>query len=154
MSQTFEQPESNDEEMTVTLDLEDGSSVECAIVTILTVNNQDYIVLLPLDENGENEDGEVWFYRYSENENDPNEEPVLDYIDDDNEYEAVADAFDEFLDTQEFDEITEQFFTGSCHCNVQEPSFFLNLLCINNTLRWNNPFIQIRQIYMLKFQTL
>ena len=108
MSQTFEQPESNDEEMTVTLDLEDGSSVECAIVTILTVNNQDYIVLLPLEENGENEDGEVWFYRYSENENDPNEEPVLDYIDDDNEYEAVADAFDEFLDTQEFDEITEQ----------------------------------------------
>ena len=108
MSQTFEQPESNDEEMTVTLDLEDGSSVECAIVTILTVNNQDYIVLLPLDENGENEDGEVWFYRYSENENDPNEEPVLEYIDDDNEYEAVADAFDEFLDTQEFDEITEQ----------------------------------------------
>ena len=108
MSQTFEQPESNDEEMTVTLDLEDGSSVECAIVTILTVNNQDYIVLLPLDENGENEDGEVWFYRYSENKNDPNEEPVLDYIDDDNEYEAVADAFDEFLDTQEFDEITEQ----------------------------------------------
>ena len=108
MSQTFEQPESNDEEMTVTLDLEDGSSVECAIVTILTVNNQDYIVLLPLDENGENEDGEVWFYRYSENENDPNEEPVLDYIDDDDEFEAVADAFDEFLDTQEFDEITEQ----------------------------------------------
>lgn len=108
MSQTFEQPESNDEEMTVTLDLEDGSSVECAIVTILTVNNQDYIVLLPLDENGENEDGEVWFYRYSENENDPNEEPVLDYIDDDDEYEAVADAFDEFLDNQEFDEITEQ----------------------------------------------
>jgi uncharacterized protein YrzB (UPF0473 family) len=108
MSQTFEQPESNDEEMTVTLDLEDGSSVECAIVTILTVNNQDYIVLLPLDENGENEDGEVWFYRYSENENDPNEEPILDYIDDDDEYEAVADAFDEFLDTQEFDEITEQ----------------------------------------------
>ena len=108
MSQTFEQPESNDEEMTVTLDLEDGSSVECAIVTILTVNNQDYIVLLPLDENGETEDGEVWFYRYSENENAPNEEPVLDYIDDDDEYEAVADAFDEFLDTQEFDEITEQ----------------------------------------------
>ena len=85
MSQTFEQPESNDEEMTVTLDLEDGSSVECAIVTILTVNNQDYIVLLPLDENGENEDGEVWFYRYSENENDPDEEPVLDYIDDDDD---------------------------------------------------------------------
>lgn len=105
MSQTFEQPESNDEEMTVSLDLEDGTHVECAIITILTVNEQDYIVLLPLDENGNNEDGEVWFYRYSENENDPNEEPQLDYIEDDEEYEAVADAFDEYLDNQEFDEI-------------------------------------------------
>lgn len=105
MSQTFEQPESNDEEMTVSLDLEDGTHVECAIITILTVNEQDYIVLLPLDEDGNNEDGEVWFYRYSENENDPNEEPQLDYIEDDEEYEAVADAFDEYLDNQEFDEI-------------------------------------------------
>lgn len=105
MSQTFEQPESNDEEMTVSLDLEDGTHVECAIITILTVNEQDYIVLLPLDENGNNEDGEVWFYRYSENEQDPNEEPQLDYIEDDEEYEAVADAFDEYLDNQEFDEL-------------------------------------------------
>lgn len=105
MSQnTYEQPEGNDEEMTVTLDLEDGSSVECAIVTILSVNNQDYIVLLPLDENGENSDGEVWFYKYFEDENDANAEPVLEYISDDEEYENVADAFDEYLDNQEFDE--------------------------------------------------
>ena len=97
-----------DDDMFVTLDLDDGSSVECQILTIFEADGRDYIALLPLDENGENEDGEVWFYRYSENENDPNEEPVLDYIDDDDEYEAVADAFDEFLDTQEFDEITEQ----------------------------------------------
>lgn len=107
MSQTFEQPESNDEEMTVTLDLDDGSSVTCAIITILTVSERDYIVLLPLDENGNNDDGEVWFYRYSENENDPNEEPKLGYIEDDEEYEAVADAFDEYLDNQEFDEFLD-----------------------------------------------
>ena len=49
------------EEMTVELELEDGTNVNCAIITILTVDNKDYIVLLPLDENGENEDGEVWF---------------------------------------------------------------------------------------------
>lgn len=102
---TFQQPEENDEEMTVTLDLDDGSSVTCAIVTILTVSKRDYIVLLPLEEDGENHDGNVWFYRYSENEADPNEEPVLDYIDDDEEYDMVADAFDEYLDTAEFDEI-------------------------------------------------
>ena len=96
-----------DEEMTVELELDDGSVVNCAVITILTVESKDYIVLLPIDENGENEDGEVWFYRYSENPDDPDEEPVLDYIEDDDEYDAVADAFDEYLDSCEFDELTD-----------------------------------------------
>lgn len=96
------------EEMTVELELDDGTNVNCAIVTILTVNKQDYIVLLPLDEDGENSDGEVWFYRYRENPDDPNEESELGYIDDDDEYEAVADAFDEYLDSEEFDELVEE----------------------------------------------
>ena len=95
------------EEMTVELELEDGTTVTCAIVTILTVSEQDYIALLPLDESGNNVDGEVWFYRYSENEADPNEEPVLEYIEDDDEYDAVEEAFDEYLDSVEFDEIME-----------------------------------------------
>ena len=95
------------EERTVELELDNGTTVTCAIVTILTVSEQDYIVLLPLDENGENSEGEVWFYRYSENPDDPNEEPELGYIDDDDEYEAVADAFDEYLDASEFDELVE-----------------------------------------------
>lgn len=98
----------DDEEMTVELDLEDGTTVNSAVITILTVEEKDYIVLLPLDENGENEDGEVWFYRYSENPNDPNEEPELDYIDDDDEYDKVAEAFDEYLDECEFDELVDE----------------------------------------------
>ena len=97
-----------DEEMTVTLELEDGESVTCAVITILTVDKKDYIVLLPLDEDGNNEDGEVWFYGYKEDENDPNVEPELIYIDSDEEYELVADAFDEYLDSQEFDELVEE----------------------------------------------
>ncbi len=97
-----------DEEMTVELELEDGTAVTCAIITILTVEGKDYIVLLPLNEDGENEDGEVWFYGYSENPDDPNEEPVLDYIADDEEYEKVADAFDEYLDNCEFDELMDE----------------------------------------------
>lgn len=103
----FETPEADDEEMTVTLDLEDGNSVTCAIVTILSVDGQDYIVLLPLEEDGENHDGIVWFYRYKEDESDPNAEPELSYIDDDDEYDAVADAFDEYLDSVEFDELID-----------------------------------------------
>lgn len=95
------------EEMTVDLDLDDGSHVTCAVITILTIANQDYIVLLPLNEDGQNDNGEVWFYRYFEDENDPNKEPVLEYIDDDDEYEAVGEAFDEYLDSAEFDEIMD-----------------------------------------------
>ncbi len=97
-----------DEEMTVELTLDDGTVVNCAVVTILTVDDRDYIALLPLDENGENEDGEVWFYRYSENPDDPNEEPVLDYIESDEEAQNVEDAFDEYLDNCEFDELVEE----------------------------------------------
>lgn len=100
-------PMEAEEEMTVDLDLEDGRKVTCSVVTILEVEKKEYIVLLPLNEQGENEDGEVWMYRYSENPDDPNEEPVLDYIDDDDEYEKVCDAFDEFLDNVEFDELVE-----------------------------------------------
>lgn len=101
------QEELEKEEMTVDLELDDGSQVTCAVVTILTVSGKDYIALLPLDEDGENTEGEVWFYRYSENPKDPNEEPELGYIEDDEEYEAVADAFDEFLDAAEFDELID-----------------------------------------------
>ena len=110
MSKNIDQNADNSyeaEEMTVDLDLEDGTSVTCAVITILTVAERDYIVLLPLDESGENTEGEVWFYRYSENPDDPNEEPELTYIEDDEEYEAVADAFDEYLDSAEFDELID-----------------------------------------------
>ena len=97
----------DDEEMPVELELDDGTNVNCAVITILTVEEKDYIVLLPLNEDGENEDGEVWFYGYRENPDDPNEEPELLYIDDDAEYEKVADAFDEYLDSCEFDELID-----------------------------------------------
>ena len=84
---------------------DDDGDVDCAVVTILTVDEKDYIALMPLDENGENEDGEVWFYGYKENPDDPNEEPELIYIEDDAEYEKVEEAFDEYLDNCEFDEL-------------------------------------------------
>lgn len=96
-----------EEEMSVELELEDGTLVNCAVITILDVAEKSYIVLLPLNENGQNEDGEVWFYGYTENEEDPNEEPELRFIEDDDEYEKVADAFDEYLDSCEFDELIE-----------------------------------------------
>ena len=103
---TMGKKSNQEDEITVTLELDEGS-VECAIYTILEVDGKDYIVLMPLDENGENTEGIYWFYGYRENPNDPNEEPELIYIESEDEYEMVADAFDEYLDGVEYDEIVD-----------------------------------------------
>lgn len=95
----------DDNDIMVTLDLDDGSQVECEILTIFAVGDQDYIALLPLAENGEpNQDGEVFIYRYDE---DKDGNPSLDNITDDEEYEAVADRFDEWLDENEFNDMED-----------------------------------------------
>ena len=93
------------EEVTVTLTLDNDEVVECAVLTIYPVDDKEYIALLPLDEEGDNEDGEVYIYRYVETEDG---EPTLENIESDDEYEAAADAFDEWLDEQEFEDIVEE----------------------------------------------
>ena len=64
-----------------------------------------YIALLPMDEEGNTEEGDVYLYRYVET---PEGEPELENIEDDEEYEIAADAFDEWMDTQEFEELDEE----------------------------------------------
>lgn len=89
------------EEMTVTLTLDDGSLLECVVLTIFDAGEREYIALLPM-EGEEAEEGEVYLYRYSE---DAEGNPSLANIEDDDEYEIVADAFDMLLDDQEYDEL-------------------------------------------------
>lgn len=91
-----------DEYMTVELTLDNDEVVECAILTLFEAGGKEYIALLPLNEDGETEEGDVYLYRYLENEDG---EPELANIDDDDEYEIAADAFDEWMDTQEFEEL-------------------------------------------------
>lgn len=94
----------NDEEMTVTLTLDDGTELECVVLTIFEAGEKEYIALLPLDGR-EAEDGEVYLYRYV---GDINGNPDLENIDSDEEYEIVADAFDELLDSAEYDELVSE----------------------------------------------
>jgi uncharacterized protein YrzB (UPF0473 family) len=91
----------NDDEMYVTLSLDDGKDVECVVITIFAAGERDYIALLPMDEIS-GETGEVYLYRYKEGK-DGN--PDLDNIQDDEEYEIVADKFDEWLDEQDAKEM-------------------------------------------------
>ena len=90
-----------DEYMTVELTLDNDEVVECAILTLFEAVGKEYIALLPLNEDGQTQDGDVYLSSYTE---DANGEPELENIEDDDEYEIAADAFDEWMDTQEFEE--------------------------------------------------
>lgn len=75
--------------------MDDDTEVECAVLTIYPVNQKEYIALLPLDEDGQSESGEVYLYTFSRTENG---DPMLANIEDDEEYQAAAEAFDAILE--------------------------------------------------------
>lgn len=90
----------------VTLSLDDGSELLCDIISVFPVNinhqEQMYIALLP---NEEKPDSEIYLYRFLQHGEDDIE---LLNIEDDDEFEAVSDAFDELLDAEEFDEMFDE----------------------------------------------
>ena len=89
----------------ITLSLDDGTDLQCIVLDIFTVDDKDYIALQPME--GE-EDDNVFLYRFIQE--DEEDEPQLLSIEDDNEFEAVADAFEEILDAQEYDEMFDDEF--------------------------------------------
>ena len=92
------------EETTVTLTLDDDTTLECIVINIFQAGDKEYIALLPMEGEAA-EDGEVYLYRYSEDEDG---QPNLENIEDDEEVEIVSDAFDEMLDSAEFDELVSE----------------------------------------------
>ena len=84
------------DEMFVTLTFDEGEE-ECLVLTIFDINEQDYIALLPVDE----EKDEVYFYRYFE---DLDGNPELENIESDEEFESVTKVFDELMEEAEDEE--------------------------------------------------
>ncbi len=88
----------------ITLTLDDGSEIECHVLGIFEVEDVEYIALLPIGEE------EVFLYRYEEDE----EGMELINIEDDEEFEIVAEAFyalfgdDEEEDLDDFEEDYEE----------------------------------------------
>ncbi|MGI6107684.1 MAG: DUF1292 domain-containing protein [Lachnospiraceae bacterium] len=93
--------EEYDDRDTITLNLDSGEDVECIVVTSYEAGGKNYIALLPT-EGLDAEEGEVYLYRYHDG---PDGDPVLEYIESDEEYDIASDAFDEWLDSQEYDEL-------------------------------------------------
>lgn len=95
----FNNSEEELEQDTVTLTLEDGSEVICDVLAIFPCADKEYIALLPQDAG---EEGEVFLYQFVQKGEDDID---LINIENDDEFEAVSDAFDELLDAEEFDEM-------------------------------------------------
>lgn len=91
------------ESLTVTLTLENNEKLECAVLNIFEADEKEYIALLPLDENGDNTDGQIYLYRFIDNGEE--EEPGLENIEEDEEFDRVSAVFNEWLDTQDFGDI-------------------------------------------------
>lgn len=91
------------ESLTVTLTLENNEELECAVLNIFEADEKEYIALLPLDENGDNTDGQIYLYRFIDNGEE--EEPGLENIEEDEEFDRVSAVFNECLDTQDFGDI-------------------------------------------------
>ena len=91
------------ESLTVTLTLENNEELECAVLNIFEAEEKEYIALLPLDENGDNTDGQIYLYRFIDNGEE--EGPGLENIEEDEEFDRVSAIFNEWLDTQDFGDI-------------------------------------------------
>lgn len=87
------------EESTITLTLDDGAEVECSVLTIFPIGDKEYIALLPED------DDYVLFYQFLLD----GEDPVLELIEDDDEYNMVIETFDAILDEEDFEYDDEDF---------------------------------------------
>ena len=91
-----------EEEDQIIITLEDGSEVNCDIIASFPVAGKDYVALLPDRVLEGYEEDEVFLYRYETKGDDDIE---LFQIEDDEEFDMVADAFDELMDEEEFEDM-------------------------------------------------
>ena len=86
----------DDEDLFVTLTLEDDTEVDCQVLTIFEVEGQDYIVVMPTEDvESDSEEGEVYIYRYFEDEEG---NPGLENIETEEEFEMVSEVFDQLIE--------------------------------------------------------
>lgn len=91
------------ESITVTLTLDNDEELECDVLTIFQSDGKQYIALLPLNDEGENEDGQIYLYRLIDRGE--GEEPGLENIMEDEEFDRVSEAFNDWMEQQDFGDI-------------------------------------------------
>ncbi len=82
----------------VVLTDEDGAEHEFTVVDVIEVGDKEYAILLPMDQEPDEEDEEEAVILRVEHEDG---EDVLVEIDDDDEWERVAEAWEEIVDEEQ-----------------------------------------------------
>ena len=97
--------ENNNEELDniVILNDEEGNEVKFEFLDLIELDNEEYVVLLPVTEEGEEEEGEVVILKVEDNDDDESEEESYVSIDDEDTLNKVFEIFKEkFKDDFDF----------------------------------------------------
>ena len=90
----------DDESNIVVLNDEDGNEIKFEFLDLIEYESEEYVVLLPIDEDGENDDGEVVILKLEDSDTD--EESYVS-VDDEATLTAVFEIFkDKFKDEFNF----------------------------------------------------
>ncbi|MCX4303315.1 MAG: DUF1292 domain-containing protein [Clostridia bacterium] len=90
----------DDESNIVVLNDEDGNEIRFEFLDLIEYESEEYVVLLPIDEEGENDDGEVVILKLEDSDTD--EESYVS-VDDESVLNAVFEIFkDKFKDEFNF----------------------------------------------------
>lgn len=81
------------EELMVTITLEDDSTLDCIVIATFPVNDQDYIALIPADEDAGDD---VLIFRYREL--DEEGEVEIDNIESEEEFQTASEEFEKLME--------------------------------------------------------
>ncbi len=79
----------------VILNDEEGNEVKFEFLDLIELDNEEYVVLLPVTEEGEEEEGEVVILKVEDNDDDESEEESYVSIDDEDTLNKVFEMFKE-----------------------------------------------------------
>lgn len=88
---------------TVTLFLDNNEEVICDVIAIFPARDSEYIALQPQGD----ENAQVYLYRFTETDDESS--PQLDNIEEDDEFEEVSEAFYEYMDENDYEDLDEVF---------------------------------------------
>ena len=83
--------------------VENDEELDCDVIAIFEADSRQYIALLPVTADEDSDDGQIFLYRLIDNGED--EEPGLENIADDDEFERASEAFNDWMDAQDFGDI-------------------------------------------------